>query len=372
MKILRIASDIYPSVVGGAPLHVHYISRLQVKMGNEVTVYTTRRRREARKGVIDGYNVERFKPLLTIFGNNIMPSMFRCIRANNNYYDIVHAHSHLYLSTNMCALIRKFGSVPLIITNHGMTSQTAPEWLNRLYLATLGKWTFRMADRVICYTDEEREEMKKLGVDSKKICVIHNGIDTGLFTPGANPKGFGRLLWIGRFVPGKGVDYLINAFSEAVKEKPWLTLTMIGSGPGLKDVRDKIKILGLGEKIHIKEFVPNMEMPAIYQNADIFVLPSLMEGVPRTILEAMACGLPIICTDLPQLRHIVDQCGTMVPVKDSKSLAQAISQIVSDDALAQKQGKCGRARVEKDYSWDDTVRKTLTLYSETISDRIVH
>lgn len=366
MKILRVAGDLYPFQVGGGALHAHNMSRMQVKMGHEVTVYTAGGEGLPREETVEGYRIERFGPLFKIFGNAVMPSMFFRMLLDKKSYSVIHAHSHLYISTNICALIRKFKETPLIITNHGLMSQSAPGWLNDLYLATLGGWTFKAADRVICYTEEEKEEVARLGVDRRKIVVIHNGIDTSLFKPGDRQGNGGRLLWIGRFVPGKGVEYLIDAFSEAVKVKPWLKLMMIGNGPGLPAMKEKIRLLGLSDKITIKKFIPNTELSAVYQDADVFVLSSLMEGVPRTILEAMSSGLPIVCTELPQLRHIVDQCGLMVPLKDSKALAKMILLVASDPGLAYKLGKCGREKVVKYYSWDDTVSKTMLLYRDVI------
>lgn len=369
MKILRIASDLYPSVIGGAALHAHNMSMLQANIENDVTVYTVKPDDRPYEEIVGLYRIERFKPLIKFYGNPVMPSLFFRLMAEKNRFDIIHAHSHLYLSTNFCSLIRKFSSTPLVITNHGLTSQTAPDWLNSFYLATMGKWTLKAADRVICYTEEEKREMEKLGVDARKICVIHNGIDTSLFKPADKHGDGNRLLWIGRFVPGKGVDYLIEAFAEAVKVKRDLRLMMVGKGPQIGAIEEKIRAFGLDAMITIKEFVPNPELPAVYQSADIFILPSLAEGVPRTILEAMSCSLPIICTDLPQLRHIVDRCGLMVPVKDIKALAKAILKIASDADLARELGACGRERVMKSYSWDDTVQKTVLLYHDIIESR---
>lgn len=372
IRILRIASDLYPSTVGGAALHAHNMSVMQAKLENEVTVYTSRHDGMPFTETINGYRVERFRPLMKLYGNLVMPSLLLRLAAENKNYDIIHAHSHLYLSTNICSLIRKFSSTPLVITSHGLTSQTAPGWLNHIYLATLGKWTLNAADRIICYTEEEKEEMERLGVDGRKIRVIHNGIDTSLFKPAERRGDGNRLLWIGRFVPGKGVHYLIEAFAEAIMVKHDLRLEMVGKGPQLGAIRERVHELGLDAMVKIIEFLPNEELPAVYQSADVFILSSLAEGVPRTMLEAMSCGLPVICTDLPQLRHIVEGCGLIVPARDSKALAKAILKVSSDPALAQSLGSCGRERVMKSFSWDETVQQTLLLYRDVIESRSAH
>lgn len=240
-------------------------------------------------------------------------------------------------------------------------------WVHKIYFPTIAKWTFKSADKIICYTKSEKSLLEKLSIDSDKIIVIHNGIDTEVFVPCKNEKINNRILWIGRFTPGKGVKYLINAFEILVKSYPSLKLLLIGDGPQKKDIEYKIQYLGLSKNIDVKEFVPNSELPEIYQNSDVFVLPSLNEGIPRTMLEAMACGIPIVCTELPQLANIVDGCGLLVPKNNSQALAESISKIMSNRNLAQKFGSNGRAKIVDNYSWEDTVKKTIRLYEELIS-----
>jgi glycosyltransferase involved in cell wall biosynthesis len=364
MKILRVVSDLYPSVVGGIGIHAHEMSKQQARLGHDVTVYTANNGNEAREEFRDGYKIIRFKNDLKLMGNSISFRLFRELFKIRNDFDIIHAHSHLFFSTNLCAFVRKWGSSPLVITNHGLISQTVPMWAHKIYIPTIAKWTFKSADKIICYIEREKSMLKKLSIDSNKIAVIHNGTDTNMFIPCEKEKDNNQILWIGRFTPGKGVEYLIDAFSILVKEYSDFKLLMIGRGPLKENIEQKIQDLNLSKNVIIKEFVPNSELPEIYQSSDVFVLPSLNEGVPRTILEAMACGIPVVCTELPQLVNVVDGCGLLVPVKDSQALAEGISKIISDRELAQKFGRNGRAKVVENYSWGDTIKKTVQLYEE--------
>ncbi|HEY3422379.1 MAG TPA: glycosyltransferase family 4 protein, partial [Methanocellaceae archaeon] len=195
MKILRVASDLYPTIVGGYGLHVHYMSRLQAKMEQNITVYTSKTDDRPCEETVDGYHVLRSRPLMKLYGNSIQPDILFHLIAHGDEYDMIHAHSHMFFSTNMCALARKFKSTPLVVTNHGLRSQTAPKWLNEIFLPTVAKWTFNAADRIICYTEEEKTEIVRLGIDPKKIKVIHNGIDTSLFNRPENKVKNGRILW---------------------------------------------------------------------------------------------------------------------------------------------------------------------------------
>jgi glycosyltransferase involved in cell wall biosynthesis len=367
LKILRLAPDIYPNVIGGFGIHVHEMSKEQVKLGHDVTVYISSESAEPEYQTADGYCIRNFKPLVKIFGNSVMPAMLFDLIKEQSSYDVVHAHSHLFFSTNLSAAARQLGSTPLIVTNHGMNSQTAPKWFQDIYTATGARLTFAAADKILCYTETEKKEIVGLGIKSEKIEVIHNGIDTDLFVPARElPFEKKSLLWIGRYVNGKGVDYLIDALNILKTRYPDVTLTMIGKGPDVDRISQKIRDLNLESNIIMKDFIPNSEIVSLYQNSSVFVLPSLEEGVPRTILEAMSCGVPVVCSSLPQLVDIVDGGGLLTPIKDSQALADNISKLLSNSSLAEELSKNGRRKVVESYSWKDTVKKTVQIYKELV------
>jgi len=371
MKILRVVSDLYPSVVGGVGLHAHEMSRIQAEGGHDVTVLTYRTDSgQPSSEDRDGYHIARSDASLRLFGNTISFSQFFSLLKHWDSYDVVHAHSHLFFSTVLCALARKFRSTPLVVTNHGLVSQTAPAWLQKLYLSTLGRWIFKTADAVICYTKTERDQMVDLGVSHDKIHVIHNGIDTNLFVPSDSPPPKKQILWIGRFTPGKGVEYLLKGFASFSREYPDYTLVMVGRGPLKDEAIRMIRGMDLEDKVVLRDFIPNGELPSLYWGSTLFVLTSLEEGVPRTMLEAMACGKPVVCTALPQLVDIVSGCGILIPTRNAESVADALSTLVSDPALVRDLGQSARAKAVSEYSWDDTVAKTLDLYASLV--RPVH
>ena len=367
MKILRVASNLYPSVVGGLGLHAHEMSRIQAQAGHDITVLTDRTD-SGQPSFEDrsGYHIVRSNPSIRLFGNTISFSQVSPLLEWWDSYDIVHAHSHLFFSTFLCTLARKFRSTPLVTTNHGLVSQTAPEWLQRLYLPTIGRWIFRTADAVICYTEAERDRVVGLGVPPDKIHVIHNGIDTSVFVPSDSSSPGKQILWIGRLAPGKGVEYLLKGFEVFSRKFPEYVLIMVGRGPLKDDLTRMIQKMGLEDRVVLRDFISNEELPALYRDSSLFVLPSLEEGVPRTILEAMACGRPVVCTALPQLVDIVSGCGILVPARDAGAVADALSTLVSDPALARDFGRAARAKVASNFSWDDTVARTLDLYASLV------
>ncbi|MCM2465668.1 hypothetical protein DIC75_04965 [Methanoculleus sp. CWC-02] len=367
MKILRVSSNLYPSVVGGLGLHAHEMSRLQAQAGHDITVITDQT--DSGQPAFeekDGYSIIRSNASLNLFGNSISFSQLFSLFKRWDSYDIVHAHSHLFFSTVLCTVVRKLRSAPLVVTNHGLVSQTAPGWLQRLYLPTIGKWVFKTADAVICYTRAERDQVIDLGVSPDKIHVIHNGIDTSVFVPSESSSPKKQILWIGRFTPGKGVEYLLKGFEAFSRKFPDYTLVAVGRGPLRDDFIRTIREMGLEDRVILRDFTPNKELPDLYQDSSLFVLPSLEEGVPRTILEAMACGRPVVCTALPQLIDIVSGCGMLVPTEDAGAVADALSALVSEPALARNLGQSAREKVVSQYSWDDTVARTLDLYASLL------
>jgi len=370
VKILRVAGDLYPAFVGGIAIHAHEMSKMQASVGHEVTVYTSVWEDEPLEEARDNYRIVRFRGM-TIFRNSIAPRLFYRLFQERKAYDVIHAHSHLYFSTVFCALVRMIGSSPLVVTNHGLISQTAPMWIQRIYIPTIARWIYSTADKIICYTETERNQLIDLGIHPEKISVIHNGVDTDHFAPLSNIAPKKQILWIGKYVPGKGVEYLLRGFQLFSSEFPDYTLLMIGRGPQKDDCLRMIEDLGLTEKVILRDFVQNRDLPKIYQQSSLFVLPSLEEGVPRTILEAMACGVPVACTELPQLVKIVSGCGLLFPLRDPEALAAALSTLVSDTEMAQACGRNGRERAVSMYSWSDTVSRTLDLYASLTGGKTV-
>jgi len=365
MKILRVAGRIYPDSVGGVQLHVHDMSKIQTEIGHDVTVFVQKIGNEPNFEKRDGFKIRRFEPNVEIFGNPITLNMLNDLHHDFEDYDIVHAHSHLFFPTNLSSFLRKINDTPLVITNHGLESQTPPLWVSELYNRTLGKWTFNSADAIISYTEDEKQKMRKLGI-KPEIEVIHNGINTERFKPMDNVEKKEQILWVGRFLPGKGVRYLIEAFHHLKKNHEDLKLKMVGDGPLKEKMVDKAKELGIYDDIIFETFVPNEKMPEIYNESKLFALASLTEGVPRTVLEALSCGVPVVSTRLPQITDILDGCGSVIAQKNPKKLANEIIRLFENEEIIKEYEKQGRIKIKENYSWRDTVKKTIKAYSKVL------
>ena len=299
---------------GGAPYHTYALSRDQAAMGHDVTVLTVRQDPELPNiEEREGYTIVRYDPVASPLGNDLSPGLAQYLYSADDF-DLIHAHSHLYFATSLAALKRCCGDIPLAITNHGLYSQSAPEHVFRWYLRSVGRWTFNQADVVFCYTETDRKRVRELGVSSR-IEVVPNGIDTERFSPdGPESKMVEAsgpvVLFVGRFTEGKRPWLAIEAFAEVLEEYPDAGLYLCGDGPLREELEKQVRELGIGESVTFLGHVPYDEMPKAYRSGDVLVLPSRAEGVPRTVIEALSVGVPVVSSDLPQVRAAFEDALT--------------------------------------------------------------
>ncbi|MFU1783390.1 glycosyltransferase family 4 protein [Haloarcula japonica] len=369
MRILRVAQDIFPETVGGAPYHIHALSRDQAAHGHDVTVLTASDSVDEQETVErDGYTLIRQPPKVETLGNQLFTNTTRVLR-NSEDYDVVHAHSHLFFSTNVAAAYCRLKDIPLAVTCHGLNSQRGPFWFSRAHLRTLGKWTYDSADVTFCYTDVEQSKLREMGVNTD-IAVVNNGIDTERFSP-SGPKhnridaAVGpAIVFVGRLVDGKRPQDALASLAEIQDRCLDAQLFFCGDGPMRESLENTVAEKELDDAVSFLGRVPYSEMPTVFRAADLFVLPSRTEGFPRTVLEALACETPVVSSNLEQTAKIVEQTGTTVEVGDIEGLATAVSDLVEDKQLLSDLGKHGRQIVTARYDWEDMVRETTNILGQ--------
>jgi glycosyltransferase involved in cell wall biosynthesis len=321
-------------------------------MGHDVTVLTvtndkTLDQRERR----NGYTIIRQPSTATLIGNHISAGVAKFLWEADGF-DVIHAHSHLYASTNLAAIERRLSETPLAITNHGLYSQNAPKWLFNLYLRTVGRWTFNQADMVFCYTDKDQARVQSFGVKSP-IEVVINGIDTGRFTPdGPQSDRINHdgpvVLFVGRLVEGKRPQDALQAVSH-LTESLNAKLYIVGEGPMRKQLEES--------KYDCVEFLGQVsydEMPNVYRAGDILILPSRAEGLPRTVLEAFSSGIPVVSSHLEHTAPIVREGGETVEIGDIKGYSKALNRVLQNTEL----GSVGREVAVERFRWQQTVTET--------------
>jgi len=229
----------------------------------------------------------------------------------------------------------------------------------------------RMADVRVGVSDwVARMTLETAGLNYSDYRVIYNGVDTTLFSPRpAGRNGCLRLLFVGRLAPGKGFPVLLGALPKVVETVPAVRLRCIGSDP-LRSAERCVS--GLPQQarslVELAGCVAHELMPDEYRGATLFVLPSEREGLPITVLEAMACGVPVIFmrdgVGPEVITHGVD--GLLCDTRDPASLANAILEALSSSDLRRSLGARARQKVEARFSLDKATDENVRLYEELV------
>jgi glycosyltransferase involved in cell wall biosynthesis len=242
-------------------------------------------------------------------------------------------------------------------------------------VAALVNIFYGFADRVITVSEGiKRDLIEEFRIPARKIQVIYNPIDCDAVTelstiPSEHPFMKGRepvVVGAGRLVAQKRFDILIKAFSSVVKEMD-ARLIILGEGPGRETLQKLVRDLGMEDKVSLAGFQGNPYQ--FFSGADVFVLSSAYEGLPMVMLEAMACGVPVISTDCRSgPREILQdgRCGLLVPVGDEGALSEGILQLLRDRTLRENFSKAGKERA-KDFSASKVATQYINIIYEAAS-----
>lgn len=226
----------------------------------------------------------------------------------------------------------------------------------------------RIAATVACSESVAEYCRDVMIVPENKLLVIENGIDAGrlggVVTSLRTPS---RFLAMGALVPAKGHSVLLDAFARVLEPRPDATLTIYGEGPLRAELLSLASSLGIAGAVRIVP--PTPDIVGILSEADVFVQPSLREGLPQSMLEAMAAGKPVIATDVSSHSSVLDhgRCGVLVPPNDSASLAEAMLAALSNHEAAGSMGKAAQQRVRERYSLERMAGEYAALYERLIA-----
>lgn len=293
---------------------------------------------------------------------------------SKNRVDIIHTRN--WGAVDGIAGARLVG-IPVII--HGVHGRDAtdPDGCNRKRLF-IQKGLSYFVDRYITVSRDLRNWLiTKAGVQEKKVQTIWNGVDTVKFNPEGKDLVRSKYGYkdedivigiVGRLDPVKDQQLLIKSFSLLTKNYPHLILLIIGDGPCREGLEKMAKDLGLQNKVRFLGI--RTDVPEVLKLLDIFVLPSIIEGISNTILESMATGVAVVATSVggnPEL--VVDgETGYLVPKQDTIAMAKALEQYIENRKLIKSHGVSGRERIVREFSLDRMVAK----YEETYIDLVMH
>lgn len=382
LRILQVA-PFFPPHVGGIESHVEGLSRKLAEAGHEVVVCTSRVPRSARSGRLDGVEVRRFRVPFSPLNNPLMPSLVLELLRRGDF-DVVHTHGHYQASSSAAVLSNVCRRRPMVLTCHGATLGYSgwKRWVERVFDGTAGRCTLRSADRIIALTPTQSELLRGLGAPAERIVVVP--VWVGLPPPerdggeaafrAAHGLADGKvLLFVGRLLPVKGLNYLIEAL-PLTRTAPVLVV-IGGEAPGypgtLESLVQQVKRLGLERRVLFLGRFEHEALADAYAAADLFVLPSLGEGLPVALLEAMAHGRCVLATDVPGSRDVVKDGvnGALVPARDPGALAAKIDALLADGDLRARLGAHARRDVERKYAPGPVLDRILEVYRQAIEVR---
>lgn len=271
----------------------------------------------------------------------------------------------------------------VVVTIHDIIHLLYPEFLPSnlafLYAQRMIRRSLHRGDRVIAVSHNTKNDlMHHFEVDSRKIEVIHNGVED-VFRHRLPAEDLQRwlrdlgvaqpyLLFVGNPAkPHKNLDTVVQAYARARRMAQFdAPLICVGSRQGSEfKIRQRAEYLGIGDKVRLLGHVAQEALPAIYQGASLFLYPTLYEGFGLPVIEAMASGVPVITSNTSALKEIAEGYAHLVDPLDLDGMAKAIAHLMGNSETREKLARLGERRAE-DFDWERTARRTLDVYLSVI------
>ena len=290
-------------------------------------------------------------------------------------HDIDITHTHGYKADLYGYVAARRESKPVVATCHN--------WLTDGAMLAAYNFLDRMAlkqfDAVSAVSQTIAEKLLSLGVRRQRITVIPNGIDVHAFDAvpfsalsAAATRKEHVIGIVARLDLQKGYECLLNAVAALRQSFPALRLVIVGEGPDREKIEQMVSRQNLSSVVTMAG--RQSDMPAVYAGIDIFVLPSLNEGLPMTLLEAMAASKPIIATRVGAVPTVITdrETGLLIEPDDAAGLTNALAQLLAEPELCRRLAQKARAHVEQHYTSSAMSRKYLAMYRDVLTRRGIH
>jgi glycosyltransferase involved in cell wall biosynthesis len=383
-----VSGGFYPKI-GGTERQAERLAVALKRLGFEVRILTLRFRDDLPLDEeIGGLRVVRIPyPKIKVVGRVvILLRLAWRLFSDRRRYDLVHVHMAEYMAFVSILVARPLGKT--VILKFAVRPPDSagvfgdfPEFVaRRRFLEQLLFFVIRKADCFVAISEMISEMAIKRGIPPERVVRIPNGVDIGTFHPVTPPEredlrrslafhpGL-AVVFIGRLIPRKGVADLLGAWRTVSAKRNDVTLYILGTGRSEEEFLAKARDLGLRDSVKFRGSVNNVV--AYLQSADLFVLPSHYEGMPNVLLEAMACGLPVVATRVSGVVDIVrdGRNGLLVEPGRPDGLAEAILRLLDDPAEAARLGKAAHETIEKEYSIEAVAGAYAALYQSLLKER---
>ena len=267
-----------------------------------------------------------------------------------------------------------------VVTIHDLAFHLYPEQYpgaKQRYLRLMTRLSVQRAARVIAVSEATRQDVIRLyGARPDKVVTVPNGMSGGYLPLPADeveafrarqglPERF--ILFVGTLQPRKNLETLLRAYAQVADVIGWELVVVGATGWSYAPIFETARSLGLAERVRFAGYVAGEELPLWYNAAGMFVYPSLYEGFGLPLLEAMACGTPVIAADTSSLPEVVGDAGLLVDPRDVDALTQAIHSLAGSETRREELRLRGRQRASA-YSWRRTAEETLAVYRDVMGD----
>ena len=375
-SILMVIANFHPRV-GGAERQALLLARSLQHCGTPVRVLTLHDPALPLDASIDGVPVSRAiraTPGTRWFSVSYFLSTLAYLLRHHRSHTITHCHIAQGLHVPAALVLRMLTGIPVIIkiASSGRHSDFATLRQLRLCRLPLGKILLRLlrhADCIVATSTQAHRDACTAGIPAERISIIANGVDTTHFRPAAATAGTRQLIYAGRLETVKGVDLLLDAFALVCRRFPDARLRILGDGSQRRQLEAQSCALGLADRVTFAGMVDDIA-PAL-QLSSACVLPSRAEGMPNVLLEAMACGVPVVATAVGGCPDIISdgRNGLLVAPEDPGALADAIGAVFSDPTAARAMGDRARHAIGQDYSITAITATYQALYQQLLNHR---
>lgn len=371
LRIAMFGHKRVPSREGGVEIVVEEISSRLVSLGHSVTCYNRRGKhvggREFQNIQTKEYKGVKLKKVFTIDKKGlaaVSSSVFASIKSAFGRYDVVHIHAEG--PAFMCWLPKLFRK-KVVLTVHGLDHQRA-KWgrFAGTYIMMGEKNAVKFADEIIVLSDGVKEYFKNKY--NRETVYIPNGVNRPeLLEADVISKNYGLnkndyILFLGRLVPEKGLRYLINAYKDVNTDKK---LVIAGGSSDTSGFEAEIKELAADdERIIFTGFVEGRTLEELYSNAYIYTLPSDLEGMPLSLLEAMSYGNCCLVSDIGECADVVGDNAVLFKKSDTDDLRDKMQTLCGDKELVETYKRGAADYILNKYNWDNVAAETLKLYKK--------
>ncbi len=366
---MKIVYLITKSEIGGAQVHLLSLIKHAREKSHEVYLITgsegwmkSEAEKLGAKTYINQYVANSFNPIRALKAILLLRKTIDEIHP-----DIVHAHSGAAGFLGRISLLGKFKTV---FTAHGWSFTPGTPVLRRMIAVVAERFASLFTDKIICVSNFDYNLAKKYAILKEKYLVqIYNAVET--------PPNFIReykekveILFIGRLAMPKNLPFFFKAFSDLPKDiQAKANIKIIGDGPLMEEYKESAKRFDISSSVSFLGTTTRSELGDYLQSADIFVLPTLWEGFPMTILEAMSYGVPVIASSVGGIPEIVNESvGALVGKKNTKGFTDKLSFLILNKEEREKRGQNARKLIEEKFTLQEMLGKTFTLYSDLVSE----